>query len=474
MRYDAAIIGAGADGLAAAATLAKSGLKTIVIERATEPGGRCVTREFHPGFRASPFFDELAPIPPEIFWSLDLARRGVVLVPPPFSTARWPDRSDRLNGNDPLLAGVRAETATFLSHARAEASPGYTFFSARPEQPWPDSSRMMTSLSGALAACGADRAAHAMAYALTGRAAHPLLAGSAAHLLAPGAGGSGLVAGGLARLTDALVAAASDASAEIACGLEVADIQRRSGGIGGVRLADGSEIAAKTVLSTLDAKRTFLSLFAWKDLPAAVAQRCASFRMAGSMARLLLALDRLPGDSRRDLAGPIYPKPCAEDFAEAYAAWREGRLAKQLPVSLRFPSVLDPSLCPVGAAVMTATIGCVPAKPFDGPWTREKRGALQDNVLASIEDIFPDLRAHILASDLIVPPDIEEALGLTDGDLRGGEIAPDQMLDLRFGPRTPLKGLYLAGPSSAAAPFGACVAGVIAAHAIAADLGRGP
>ena len=55
MRYDAAIIGAGANGLAAAATLARAGLKVIVLERATRVGGRAATREFHPGFRASPF-----------------------------------------------------------------------------------------------------------------------------------------------------------------------------------------------------------------------------------------------------------------------------------------------------------------------------------------------------------------------------------------------------------------------------------
>src|ERR1700753_1100478 len=96
VRYDAAIIGAGAEGLAAAATLAKSGLKTIVIERAEEPGGRCTTREFHPGFRVSPFCDEVAPIPAEVFWSLDLGRRSVVFVPAPTSTAWWPDRVDTL------------------------------------------------------------------------------------------------------------------------------------------------------------------------------------------------------------------------------------------------------------------------------------------------------------------------------------------------------------------------------------------
>src|ERR1700744_1047006 len=97
VRYDAAIIGAGADGLAAAAKLAKAGLKTVLIERAEQPGGRCTMRQFHPGFRAAPFCDEIAPIPAEIFWSLDLARRGVIFTPAAHSTALWPDRSHTLS-----------------------------------------------------------------------------------------------------------------------------------------------------------------------------------------------------------------------------------------------------------------------------------------------------------------------------------------------------------------------------------------
>jgi phytoene dehydrogenase-like protein len=478
VRYDAAIIGAGAEGLAAAVTLARSGLKTIVIERAEEPGGRCAARQFHPGFHATPFCDEVAPIPAEVFWSLGLARRGVTFVPSAFSTALWPDRSDSLGHDDPIIAEAKAQAAVILHRAQAEASPAYKFLFRQPAKAWPNTAWMMASLNGVLApeGAGGDRAAHLMARALAGRAAHPALAGSALHLLAPGTGGAGIVAGGLQKLTDALVAAAREAGAEIACGLEASEIWRSSSGVTGLHLADGSQIAAKAVLSTLDVKRTFLSLFAWKDLPAAVAQRCASFRMAGSTARLLFALDGLPNSDRQMLSGPIYLKPSVEDFAAAYGAWREGIMAERLPVSLRFPSVSDPALCPAGAAVMTATVGCVPARLFDGAWTHQKRDALRDRILLAIEEVFPGLHARILATELIAPPDIEETLGLTDGDLWGGEIAPDQMLNLRpwsSSPRTPIKGVYLAGPSSASGLLGTCSSGVIAARAIAADLGRG-
>jgi phytoene dehydrogenase-like protein len=481
VRYDAAIIGAGADGLAAAVTLAKAGLKTIVIERSERPGGRCCTREIHPGFRVSPFQDELAPIPAQIFWSLDLARRGVIFAPSPISTAVWPDCSHVLRGVDLLAATAATIAESALIRAQQSPAPRQFWFSKPSTPPWPGRDWATRSLADVLveAECDTDRAAHLAARALQGRAADPTLAGCALHLLAPGCGGSGTIMGGVQMLSEALLAAATEHGVEILCGMEVADIRRTDRGVAGVRLADGTEIAARSVLSTLDLKRTFLSLFAWKDLPADVARRCASFRMAGSTARLLFALDRLPDVSapleQASLGGPIYLNPALADFSAAQSAWREGTIAPHLPVTLRFPSVTDPSLCPTGAAVMTATIGHIPARLFDGSWTHEKRDALQNAVLNQIEAIFAGIRSRVLATILITPPDIEETLGLTDGDLWGGEIAADQFLDLRpwnEARGTPMKGVCLAGPSSAAGPLGTCAAGVIAARAIAADLGR--
>jgi phytoene dehydrogenase-like protein len=69
---------------------------------------------------------------------------------------------------------------------------------------------------------------------------------------------------------------------------------------------------------------------------------------------------------------------------------------------------------------------------------------------------------------------MEDQLGSTDGDLWGGEIAADQMFDLRpglaaIGPRTPINGLYLAGSSSAAGVLATCASGAAAAYAIIAD-----
>ena len=488
MRYDACVIGAGADGLAAAVTLAKAGLKTIVIERADRTGGRCTTREFHPGFRASPFCDELAPIPATLFWSLDLARRGAIFVP--VSPALIGADGAPVHGSHhahALLAEATQFRRAALSHAASvAASPPQrrSFFSSRPNpNPWPGEAWSERSLAELLAerVPDADEATCLMAAALCGRAADSSLTGSALHLLAPGAGGSGVPMGGLGTLAAVLEAAAREAGTEIACGLEVTDIRRKHGRAVGAGLTDGNEIEAAAVISTLDLKRTFLSLFQWNDLPAPLVKQAAGFRMGGGTARVLVALEaapRLPPELGRRLH---FVSAGARERAAALASCRMGTIPQAPPAALRLASAADPRLAPIGAATLTVTLGSIPFRLFDGAWTNEKRNLLRDRALAAADAVMPGAHAHVLACQVIAPPDFEEALGASEGDLWGGELAPDQMFAMRPfadddfppSPRSPIDGLYLAGPSSSAGPFGTCVSGAIAASAVISDFRTG-
>jgi phytoene dehydrogenase-like protein len=481
VRYDAAIIGAGANGLAAAATLGRAGLKVIVLERATACGGRAATRAFHPGFRASPFADELPPIPAEIFRDLDLARHGAILAPTPSSLALWPDRQHEilhwtgreLSSQLNAVARRRAEEIRARALADALHMPERRWFgSAPPPAAWPGEGWSDTSLT-ALAGdslSDEDAQAHILTAALAGRAADPFATGSALHLLASGDGG--ITMGGLATLAGALEAAARAAGADISLGLEVADVCLRNGRATGLHLADGTEIEARAIVSTLDLRRTFFSLFAWKNLPKAVEQRVSRYRHAAGRARLLLALEMPPALGTDVAQGPIHIAPGASALAKAHDAWRNAVVPEEPPLTLRLVSASDPRLAPTGKAVLTATLGCIPHTLFDGAWTNEKRTALRDRTLARIETALPGVTASVLGSELLVPPDIEDQLGITDGDLDGGEIAPDQMFGFRGfdehpGSRTPIAGLYLGGVSPA---FGTCAAGVAAARAVMADL----
>src|SRR5262249_14382341 len=140
------------------------------------------------------------------------------------------------------------------------------FGRARESAPWPREAWSLRALGEVLDEALPDEASRALVLgaALEGRAADPYLPGSSLHLPAP-RGGSGPTMGGLETFSGALCSCAREAGVEISLGLEVSDIRHAKGRVTGVRLADGAEIEARTVISTLDLKRTFSSLFAWND-----------------------------------------------------------------------------------------------------------------------------------------------------------------------------------------------------------------
>jgi phytoene dehydrogenase-like protein len=200
--------------------------------------------------------------------------------------------------------------------------------------------------------------------------------------------------------------------------------------------------------------------------------------MAGATARVLVALQSPPPLAHPELLrGPIRIAPTLHRQAEANRAWRAGTIASDLPTTLRVVSALDPGLAPPGAAVMTLTLGAVPFRLFDGPWTKEKRDLLCQQALRTAEEVLPGTADRVVAAEVITPNDMAEELGATEGDLWGGEVAADQMLDFRpdtdpAPPRTPIPGLYLAGPSSPLGPMASCASGVRAAEAILSDMRR--
>src|SRR6201993_629987 len=77
---DVVIIGAGHNGLACAAYLAKEGLRVRVVERRKVVGGAAVTEEFHPGFRNSVAAYTVSLLNPKVIRDLDLAAHGLRVV----------------------------------------------------------------------------------------------------------------------------------------------------------------------------------------------------------------------------------------------------------------------------------------------------------------------------------------------------------------------------------------------------------
>ena len=92
--YDAIVIGGGHNGLVNGAYLAKSGLKTLIIERRHLVGGAAITEELRPGFWFTTFSYALSLLRPDIIHDLELTKHG--FMPLLMSSTFAPDGERRL------------------------------------------------------------------------------------------------------------------------------------------------------------------------------------------------------------------------------------------------------------------------------------------------------------------------------------------------------------------------------------------
>ena len=113
----------------------------------------------------------------------------------------------------------------------------------------------------------------------------------------------------------------------------------------------------------------------------------------------------------------------------------------------------------------------VPYTLAEGSWA-ERREEIGDAALAELARFAPDVMDCIEEREVLAPPDVEARIGLTGGHIFQGDCLPDQMWDRRFGPRTPIPGLYLCG--AATHPGGSVIGanGRNAAMALLADSPR--
>ncbi|MDH5747873.1 MAG: NAD(P)/FAD-dependent oxidoreductase, partial [Rhodospirillales bacterium] len=109
---DVIIIGAGHNGLACAAYLARAGLAVKVLERRDVIGGAAVTQEFHPGFRNSVCAYTVSLLNPKVILDLDLAGHGLRILERPVSNF-LPLQDGRTLTLHPDFEKTRAEVARF-------------------------------------------------------------------------------------------------------------------------------------------------------------------------------------------------------------------------------------------------------------------------------------------------------------------------------------------------------------------------
>jgi phytoene dehydrogenase-like protein len=519
--YDAIVIGGGHNGLVSAAYLARGGLRTLVLERRELLGGATLTQEVFPGFRFSVASYVVSLLRPEIIRDLDLHRHGLDLLP--LDGTFTPLEGDHLWRTDDAAQTQRELRRWSTRDAEAYADYG------------PLMGRMARFVKPVLAMTPVDmrhpdpRDALALAGLARDFAALPrreqltfiqLMTMSSADFLdrwfeteplkatmsASGIIGTflgvrspgtayvllhhymgeidgafrawGLPRGGTGAVATAIASAARAAGAEIRTSAPVALVRVRDGRATGVLLDDGEEIAAGTVLSSADVRRTFLDLLPPGTLDPAFETEVRRFRFRGSSGKVNLALDGLPSFTSlpgpgEHLRGAISFSPSLDYMERAYDDAKAGRFSRRPYVDVVIPTLLDPDMAPPGRHVMSCFVQYAPYHLVEGTWD-EQREAFGDTVLDVLAERAPNIRDHILHRQVVTPLDMERDIGLTEGNIFHGELSLEQLFFNRPVPgwsrfRTPVRGLWLAG--SSAHPGGGIMGapGRLAAMAVLAE-----
>jgi phytoene dehydrogenase-like protein len=453
--YDAVIVGAGPNGLAAAITLAEAGRSVVVVEAEAAYGGGARSAELtlpgfvhdlcsavHPLGVASPFFRRLP-----------LADYGLEWIHAPAPIAHPLDDGSAVvleRSLDATAAGLGPDAEAYRKLFAPIVSgwerllPGFLSPPRLPRHPL------------ALAAFGARafRSARALAeQRFRGARARALFAGLAAHAMlpleSPLTAGFGLVLGaaghavgwpfprgGAQKIADALAA----------------HLRARGGEIVTGRRVESLDDLPETRAVVFDVTPRQLLKIAAANLPDHFRARLKRYRYGMGAFKVDWALDGpIPWKSEAcRSAGTIHLGGSLEEIAASERAAWEGKSRDRPFVLLAQPSLFDASRAPAGKHTVWTYCHVPHAGSED----------MTEKIAAQIERFAPGFGARVLAHASRSPADLERHnANLVGGDINGGAatlrqffVRPTVWL---YG--TPVKGLYLC---SAATPPGGGVHGM--------------
>ena len=527
--FDAIVIGGGHNGLVAAAYLARSGARTLVLEGRDAIGGAATTEAPWPDapeFRVTRLSYVMGVMPPSIIADLDLPRHGYKVYPMgPYYQAFPEGGSIKIYADD---ARRNYEEVSKWSRKDAEAMPRWDAWlegladvlgpllltvpprlgSRKPSDlsdtlrlAWrnrglgvrtvADVTRLMTmsiadllddwfespQVKGALAVNGvigtwAGPCEPGTAYVM---AHHSIGDIGDGHL-----GNWGFQEGGMGAVADAISRAAREQGAIVRTGARVARVLLEGGRAVGVVLDNGDEIRAGVVVTSLHPQTAFLAHVGRENLPGDFVSDIEHWKTRSGVVKINLALAELPdftADPGTNLAehhtGSVEMAPSMGYIERAFQDAREGRAAARPFCDGVIPTAFDKTLCPDGYHVMSLFTQWVPSDWSAEPHTEELQ-AYADRMIDCYNEVAPNFKSSILHTDIVGPYQMEHEYGLIGGNIFHGELSLEQLFHMRPAPgyadyRTPVPGLYYAS-SATHAGGGVCgIPGMQAARAAIAD-----
>jgi phytoene dehydrogenase-like protein len=524
--YDAIVVGAGHNGLTTAAFLARAGLDVVCVEKNDYIGGATVSRNLYKDWMYSNCSYVCSLLRPEIFRELELHRHGLQITPYGGSV-QFMENGDYFGGYYDAEVAYR-EMARFSRHDadmyktyRADTMRQCRFIrdfllstAPDPTSFRPRDLREMLHIGRKFQEMGEDRMYETLRFwtmsvadyldqyfeteVIKAAKSGSGIIGTALGVHSPGTayvllhhymgevdgnvGSWGFARGGMGSVSKAIAGAFQAAGGELRTEAGVEKIVVRNGKAQGVALENGEELNGRLVVSAMDVKRTFLDCLDRSDVPDAFYRRVENFKIRGSSGKLNIALDGLPTfpalpEGSSLMHSDMHFIDSMERMERAYDDWKDGTWSQDPYIDMLIPTLNDPTMAPPGKHFMSVFVQYCPHQIDGRRWTTEEKDAFRETVLNQIGNYSPDFRDLILHVEVRTPQDIEDEIGITEGNIFHGELTMDQLLFNRPVPgyaqyRTPVESLYMCGSSTH--PGGGVMAapGANAAREILADLRR--
>ncbi len=505
-KYDVIVIGGGHNGLTNAAYLAKAGKKVLVLERRHVLGGAACTEEVFPGFKFSVCSYVVSLLRPEIIRDLDLPRHGLEILPLDGTFTPMPNGDYLWRVNDhgktqreiarhsrvdaeaydefgkamqamcrfvkPILSMIPPDPATLNPRELMKLLfIGRRFQGMTSEDKYNQVQLMTMSAIDFLDQWFETDVLKATmsASGIIGTFLGVRSPGTAYVLLHHYMGeidgafrAWGFARGGTGAISDAIAGAAREAGAEIRTEAPIANILVKSdvknGRAVGVVLANGDEIYADVVSSSVDPRLTFTRMIEPGHLPDEFMDGVKRYKFRGSSGKVNMALDGLPNFKcmpgvGAHLRGAMSISPSVEYMEKAYDDAKYGHWSSHPYIDMVIPTLTDTSLAPPGKHILSCFVQYAPYKLASGlDWDTEKE-KFGDNVVNTIAEYAPNIKDIILHRQVVTPLDLEREWGLTEGNIFQGELSLEQLFFLRpvagwaqF--RSPIKNLYMCGSAT--------------------------